>query len=668
MGRVQRMCAASLSALIALAVPAQAQQAAPPPTPVSVPEAPPPVEAFARIPFIEQAKLSPDGSTLAGLFGINGQQVIATINLFDKTAAPFRVGIPEGTEASWIKWVNDDNFVVGVSALLAVGPDTDRWVISRIIAINPKTGKIQRPLWDKAGQDAADLMWTASDGSPSVLVAAQNSIYLSEGFWPSVYRVNVETGRALMVQKGRGGVYGWSADAAGTVRSGVGYDDSSRKFRLYYRGEAGSGDALKVVDVATSRKEDGLLSPFLFLPGTSHALVLHDNEQGRTAIFEADMLTQQDVRTYYEAPGEGEVDGVILSRDGQTLLGTWISNGEKEIHWFDEVLAKVQDSIDKSVAPRRARIVSMSADRTRLLIVVDRPDTPGALYYFNITAETMVRIATLNDALGSKPLNPVRLVRYKARDGLEIEAVLTLPKGRPANNLPIVIMPHGGPWAQDTADYDYWAQFVASRGYAVLQPNFRGSTGYGSEFTRKGQGQMGLTMQDDVSDGLAWAAAQGIADPKRACIVGASYGGYAAMWGIAKDPDLYRCAISIAGVSNLRREVNDFGDTLLGGKYKDDWRKMTPDFAAVSPANAIARIKAPLLLIHGRKDITVDYNQSSSMFNKMRSAGKAVELVPLPEADHHFTREADRLVLLTSIGDFLAKYNPADPPPTPAAK
>ncbi|MBX9642634.1 MAG: prolyl oligopeptidase family serine peptidase, partial [Novosphingobium sp.] len=323
-----------------------------------------------------------------------------------------------------------------------------------------------------------------------------------------------------------------------------------------------------------------------------------------------------------------------------------------------------QKAIGQSVPDKRAHIVSMSADRSRMLIVIDRADSPGALYFFDINGSKMQRVAIFNEKLGSKPLNPVKLVRYKARDGLEIEAVLTLPKDRAAKNLPIVMLPHGGPWAQDTLDYDYWAQFIASRGYVVLQPNFRGSTGYGTEFMRKGEGQMGLAMQDDITDGLNWAVKEGLADPKRACIVGASYGGYAAMWGIAKEPDLYRCAVSIAGVSNLRREVNDFGDALLGGKYKDDWKRMSPDFAAISPINAIPRIKAPLLLIHGKKDITVDYVQSESMYGKMRAAGKQVELVPLPLADHHFRREADRVLLLSSIEVFLAKHNPADPLPT----
>jgi len=302
-------------------------------------------------------------------------------------------------------------------------------------------------------------------------------------------------------------------------------------------------------------------------------------------------------------------------------------------------------------------------DRSRMLVVVDRPDAPGSVYYYNVQDGTMHKVADMNAAIGTHYLSPVKTVRYKARDGLEIEAILTLPKGLEARNLPIVMLPHGGPWGQDTLDYDYWPQFIASRGYAVLQPNFRGSTGYGEDFERKGEGQLGFAMQDDITDGLRWAVSQGIADPARACIVGASYGGYAAMWGIAKNPDQYRCAISISGVANLRREVNDFGQSLTSGLSKDAWQRMTPDFAAVSPINAIDRIKTPLLLVHGKKDVTVDHSQSVSMFGRMQTAGKNVEFVSLPEADHYFTREPDRIALLKAIEAFLAKHNPAGPKP-----
>lgn len=622
-----------------------------------------PVESFARIPFIDDAHLSPDGTALAGLFGVQGRQLISVHRLFEKASRPVSALLPEGTEAMWIRWVNNDTIIIGLQALMPV--QGDRWTVSRMVGLNARTGAITKILWDRNGQNAADVLWIASDGSPIVLVAAQNSIYTDDDFWPSVFRVDAATGKYSKILQGRDGVMDWYADAAGNVRAATSYTDATRTFKLLYRGEGGHG-GFHAIDVADSRKQEGLVSPFLFLPGTDHALAIHDDDQGRSAIFEVDLTTQTDIRTVHTAPEGAEISSVILSADGQTMLGIRHS-GNVATTWLDPALAEIQAMVDKAVGSRRAKVISMSANRKQLLILVDRPDSPGALYFFDTAGEKMQQIAQLNPDLGTRPLNPARLVKYSARDGLAIEAVLTVPRGFTEKDLPIVMMPHGGPWGRDGLDYDYWAQFLASRGYVVMQPNFRGSTGYGTDFERAGQGEMGLAMQDDISDGLSWAVKQGIADPRRACIVGASYGGYAAMWGIAKDPDQYRCAISIAGVANLRREVNDFGDSIYGRKYKDDWQRMTPDFAAVSPMNAISRMKAPLLLIHGKKDIIVDFGQSQAMFNRTRAAGKDVELVALPEAGHSFSREADRLALLQAIETFLRKHNPPDPAPVSAA-
>lgn len=599
---------------------------------------------------------------MAGIVSVNGQQGVATFNLFNKAERPILLSIPEGSQAAWIRWVNNDHLIVGLHSLLPV-TGGERWTITRLISVNGKTGKVTKILWDKGGQNASDVIWIANDGSPDILVSAQNSIYLDPEFWPSVYRVNVETGKSRVVVQGKPLVMDWFADAAGNVRAGASYNDDSRKFRLLYRPE--SGGLFRTVDAADTRKQESLTSPFLFLPGTDNALVVQENADGSSVVAEIDLKTQQDLRTVYTAPTGSEIESVYTSADDKTLLGVGLSGDKPGMVWIDPALSEVQAAIDKSVPGKSARIVSMSADRSRLLLLIDRPDSPGALYFFDMGNGKLVRIAFINEALGAKTLNPAKLINYKARDGLQIEAVLTLPRDRPAKGLPVIMLPHGGPWAQDTLTYDYWAQFLASRGYVVIQPNFRGSTGYGSAFVRKGEGQMGLAMQDDITDGLVWAVKEGIADPKRACIVGASYGGYAAMWGIAKDPDLYRCAVSIAGVANLRREVNEFGNSFMGGKYRDDWKRMTPDFKVVSPFNAVDRIKVPLLLIHGKKDIIVDHAQSNSMFGRMRGAGKSVELVTLPEADHSFSREADRVTLLTALEGFLFKHNPPDPVPAP---
>ena len=662
MGRIAAKYQACAAALALCAGPVQAQEPAATPTnPATSPaqkQARLSVEAFAEIPFVESAKLSPDGNRFAGLLGVKGQQNIAIMSLFDKTDKPVFVGVPEATQVAWLRWVNDDNVVVGLQALVPFGAG-ERAYASRLISINRTTAKITKLLWDLNGQDGSSVLWIPTDGGTEILVAAQASIYLSEEFYPSVYRVDVVTGKRKREVKGRSPIMDWSADSSANVRAGTGYSQEGRQSTLIYRGEGDRG-SFRTIDRANSRKGESLFSPSLFLPGTGNALVIDEDDKGQSTVNEVDVATQANVRTVFSPPGGAEVEGILVSGDEKTVLGYFLGGANGRVHWIDPQIAEVQTQIDKAVGDRTARILDFNRDRSRMLVSVTRADTPGTLYFFDVADGRMQRIALFNQSIGARTLNPVKLIRYKARDGLEIEAVLTLPKDRPGKSLPIIMLPHGGPWGQDTLNYDYWAQVIASRGYAVLQPNFRGSTGYGDDFVHKGEGQMGLAMQDDITDGLRWAVAQGIADPKRACILGASYGGYAAMWGIAKDPDLYRCAVSIAGVANLRREVNDFGGYFMEAKYRDDWMKMTPDFAAVSPINAINRIKAPLLLIHGKKDITVDFGQSSSMHGRMKGAGKQAELVTLAEADHHFTRQADRTVLLQSIETFLAKHNPAD--------
>lgn len=646
-----------ISALLLLAIfnfaPASAEEAKPAsPPPVFTPL---PTSAFARLPFVADVDLSPDGTHMAGLFAVGGVQRIVMSPVIGDSDKSVVIGTPDQTEVAWIRWVGNDNIVVGLYALQPV--EGDNWYISRLIGINRTTGEITKLLWDRGGQNASDVLWIPTDGRTEILVAAQNSIYEGPEFWPAVFRVDVVTGRKRLEEAARTNILNWGADQFGRVRFGIGYRDATTKATLLYR-PGGSG-TFRVIDSARLRDEERLTVPFLFTPDSDRGYVIKEIEGGRSAVVEVDIPTGRAVRTVYAAD-DADVESAAIAMSGSKLLGVWTSDRSQPLRWIDPVMAEHQKTLDAASPASNVRILTYSDDFTKMLVRISTPDSPGLLFFFDSTTGDLVRLAAMNDAIGGKRLSRARLVQYKARDGLEIEGVLTMPRGRGAKNLPLIAMPHGGPWAHDELTYDYWAQFLAERGYAVLQPNFRGSTGYGAEFEKAGQGQMGFAMQDDVTDGVRWAVEQGIADPKRVCIVGASYGGYAAMWGIAKDPDLYRCAISINGVSNLRREVNDFGGNVRTQLYRSQWQKMTPDFAAVSPINAVDRIKAPLLLIHGKKDVTVDHGQSTRMYSAMTKAGKSVEFVSVPLADHYFSREADRMTLLTWMEAFLVRHNPPD--------
>ncbi|MFM2288612.1 MAG: hypothetical protein RL684_1755 [Pseudomonadota bacterium] len=613
-----------------------------------------PTNVFAMVPLVEHSSISPDGNRFAFQFSANGQHAVSIINLVDPKSARINVLIPDQANVLWITWVNSDYVLVGLDALQYIeGSD---WYIRRDVSINASTGKITRLLRDMGGQNAGDVVWMPHDGSTRILMSAQNSIYEGEDFYPSVYQVDVADGHTSNFVPARAGIMDWMADPEGNVRIGIGYEDSARTFRMMYRSTPHG--ALRTLDRADRRKDEHLMHPFLLLPG-DHALVLHDNAQGRTGVYETDLNTLADVRTVYDPPTD-EVTGPILDKDDSKLLGVYTSSLAEPVHWFDETLASLQARFSRNLGDFHVAITSLSADGQRMLVSLTDANAPGALYLFDHKTEQLTRLALMNPVISTRHLAPVKLVQYAARDGLQIEAVLTLPEGRKPEHLPMIVLPHGGPWAQDRPTWDYWSQFLANRGYAVLQPNFRGSTGYGDAFMHKGDGQLGLAMQDDVTDGVRWAIEQGIADGKRVCIVGASYGGYAAMWGIVRDPDLYRCGVSIAGVSSLKREMRNFWHTTTANMAMDDWKRMTPDFDAVSPINAIDRIHVPLLLIHGKKDVTVDFENSQRMYDKMRKAGKTVELVPVPLSDHYFERLEDRVTLLSAMETFLARYNPAD--------
>jgi len=261
----------------------------------------------------------------------------------------------------------------------------------------------------------------------------------------------------------------------------------------------------------------------------------------------------------------------------------------------------------------------------------------------------------------------VRSITYKAADGLEIPAYLTLPRGRDAKALPLVVLPHGGPASRDQPGFDWWSQALASRGYAVLQPNFRGSTGYGEAFLQKGFGQWGKAMQTDLSDGVRDLAKRGLIDPKRVCIVGASYGGYAALAGATLDRGVYRCAASVAGPSDLPLMLQDnqkkyqtrsnsglrYWLSFMGADGIKD-----PDLQVLSPARLADKVEIPVLLVHGKDDTVVPYAQSTVMAAALKKAGKPVDLVTLAGEDHWLSRGATRDQMLTAIVAFLEKHNP----------
>lgn len=330
--------------------------------------------------------------------------------------------------------------------------------------------------------------------------------------------------------------------------------------------------------------------------------------------------------------------------------------------FFDARRQKVINGTMKAFPSKSAQLQDSNSTFDKLIVMTEGVADPQTWWLVDIKTGK-ANVLGFSYPMPAKDVAPMSMMHYKAGDGLDIAAVLTLPPGVVAKNLPVIVMPHGGPHARDYPGFNWWVQAFASRGYAVLQPNFRGSTGYGAAFEEAGNGEWGRRMQTDLSDGLAYLVQQGIVDPKRACIVGASYGGYAALAGVTLQKGIYRCAVAVAGIGDPVKMVNTdlsksgYNPTLRRALQRELGK--TKDLRTVSPISFVDAAEAPILLIHGKNDIVVRYEQSADMANALRKAGKQVELVTLEGEDHWLSKSSTRLAMLKAAMEFVEKYNPA---------
>jgi dipeptidyl aminopeptidase/acylaminoacyl peptidase len=373
--------------------------------------------------------------------------------------------------------------------------------------------------------------------------------------------------------------------------------------------------------------------------------------------------------SHVTVPGSEKFDSLIHAPDGSSLVGAFSLVGdERRYTFFDAKLQASWNAVVKAFPGEQVSLASWSDDKRQTGGYGRFPDPgPGLCAGRSEHQERRNSWATTYLGLTPEGVSEMRPIKYKAADGLEITGYLTLPRGKDPKNLPLVVLPHGGPQGRDTLGFDWWSQALASRGYAVLQPNFRGSEGFGYSFVKAGFGQWGKAMQTDLSDGVRHLAKQGTIDPKRVCIVGASYGGYAALAGATLDKGVYRCAASVAGPADLKRMLVD-SNKLYSSSNNSTMRYWLrfmgadgvkdPDLGVISPARLADKVEIPLLLIHGKDDTVVPYVQSTLMADAMKRAGKPVELVTLPSEDHWLSRGATRLQMLTSVVGFLEKNNP----------
>lgn len=662
---------------------------------------------YAAMPNIAQPQLSPNGERIAFMSGETRQD--RTIMVISLTGDPAKV-IDAGDDQilNSISWVSDEHLLL---TYLDRGRDNfsgEIRLFARDYILNvDDQNSVELPNNAiPAGLDRADpesmLVWIpiSRGNSGSRLQNNQYNIGMR------LYHQSLDRDRRRMAEDGSEDfAYILNADGTPIVRvSGNDAQETVQDFRIV--DAAASAEELEVWYrpdgegwqlVHQERFE--LDAEFHFAArnwkdwtGVVEAIAGVDAEQRYgyfSSITEGREGTRRDGRRraiYRIELATGAIEGPIVESDRFDIGGSpfnyitdWRTNAligfrwaedRNRVHYIDPQFAALQEQIEGFFPDANVTLASWDEAFARVIITVEGGTTSGTHYMLDTASGNVSLLGPSRPRVPDAVVAPVQIVNYTARDGVELFGYLTTPPGRDAADLPLVVMPHGGPEARDIYGFDVWAQFIATRGYAVFQPQFRGSSGMGQDFAEAGYRRWGQEMQDDVSDSIAMLAERGVADPDRVCIFGWSYGGYAALAGATFTPELYRCAVAGAGVSDLRRMMIHERDS-GGGRTQLYWARNIGDYrggdnrddlAAISPASNADQVSIPLLLVHGTADLIVPHEQSEYMAAAMDEAERPYEMVSINGGPHTSSqmRVSDQLALLEALERFLAEHNPPD--------
>lgn len=644
----------------------------------------PPPEAYGRLPAVGGAAISPDGQHIA-LFVGQGDAGQVAIHRIDNDTFP-RIRVLNAPPGGSIRGVDfaDDRF-----ALVSISQTFDPTQASRRAGSRVR-GSVAGGATERA--DATDateffrqLTVDITNGETAFMLSnARYSLYRSSlgsvsapiendpGYGrvisvdygsatPGVviYRVNLSDGVGAVVQRGGEHTWYYCYDAAGAAYARMDYNEDRRRWSIL--SVNGSNSREVISGVVADDEEWRIPSLGCRIQGRSPdvvALIGYAEGADRISVRELN-LTSGAQSALYEH--EQYDVGVLRDPYSREVIGYgWTAADADETVFPDADIRAVYEQIAARFNGGQFTVQGWDRARNRFIVSSDSLPAGPATFLFERQSNRLRLIGYSYPELAESQVPVRQAITYRARDGVRIPAFLTLPPGRDPTNLPLVVMPHGGPHASNVRGFDWWSAFMASRGYAVLEPDFRGSTGYGRAWEEAGHGNWGNgVMQHDVTDGVQALIRNGVADASRVCIVGASYGGYAALAGVAFTPDLYACAVSVAGVSDMRRmflrEIQVAGADSGVSRF---WSASmgTENFERDSPAQHIDRIRAPVLLIHGAHDTIVPYDQSTWMERRLREAGKPVRLVELRGDDHWLSDASTRTQMLREIEQFLSEH------------
>ncbi len=615
-----------------------------------------PLEAFYNDVAIQDLELSPDGTHILALRNIGGDTVIMVVELdTNKTFYPAKTDNKQ-FNFSWVTWANNDRLLMSArfdSRML----DGTRYMQSRLLAKDAKKDSKLITLikpdedadWVSQFQD--NVISFMHDDPDHVLVSVDREVPLHQ----TVYKVNVNNGRMSRFKKSSNSVRSWYADREGVVRVGEAYNEKKRTVTYKILDS-------KTEEWTTAWQYTVLDEPSISIAGfgsNSNELFIFSDHQGRQALFKVDLSKPGFPKELILSNKNYDISGrLIYSTALKEVVGLYYSDGSsKSIFWNKEFQA-FQAGIDKAMPDTDNYIISMSDDARKYILYSSNSTNPGTYYFGDRDKKTLHHIASAYPQLTEDVLIEKELRRYKARDGLELDGFLSLPKNFASQPSATIIFPHGGPMSSDGLDFDMFSTFFANRGYVVFQPNFRGSSGYGHDFMMRAVGGYGLEMQDDLEDAVKYLIDKKITDPKKVCIAGASYGGYAALMGATKTPDLFQCSISFAGISDLLRMRNSYRNFVNSEVVQKQFGDDSSQLKKTSPVRMAEKVKIPILLIHGKDDTVVPVTQSRIMAEALKDEGKSYEYIELENGTHNLDYLPDRKQTFEAMENFLKKYLP----------
>jgi dipeptidyl aminopeptidase/acylaminoacyl peptidase len=593
-----------------------------------------PLEDFFRKPDKVMLRLSPGGDYLAYLEPHERRLNVKVMKL--ATRETRRVTQATERDIAGYIWASNDRLVYVQDSggdenyrLYAVGRDG-----SNPLDLTPFEG-VKCDLIDDLRDDEDEILFQMNRRSPEIFDA---------------YRVNVRNGNLRVVGENPGNVQTWMPDHDGRVRLATTTDGVNTS--ILFRDDEGDGwTTIATYDFRESAR------PLLFAFDNRAIYVASNVGRDKSAICRYDLGTATESEVLYAHP-EVDVGQLLYSKKRRVLTGVAFEVDRLDYEFFDDRREELQRLVDRRLPGYQNQLTSDNKDETRFIVYSASDRSMGTYYLLDAETRELEKLFEISPWLDEKQMAPMQPIEYRSRDGMSIRGYLTVPVGVEPSNLPLIVNPHGGPWHRDSWGFDPEIQFLANRGYAVLQMNFRGSTGFGRDFLEASFGEWGLAMQDDVTDAANWAIEQGIADPERLAIYGGSYGGYAALSGLTKTPDLFACGISYVGVSNLFTWMEaippywkpylEMMYEMVGHPERDERR-----FRETSPLFNVDKIEAPLLVAQGANDPRVRKHESDQIVEALRSRGVDVEYLVKDNEGHGFSNEENQFEFHRAMEEFL---------------